>query len=86
MRPSPHSCCDAMGLLVSLDLQALTGNPVPQEYETFESPFVQDLFAGQRGWVRPDGTVAVPSGPGLGVGFDEGTCERYCVARGTVTA
>ena len=84
--PTPHSCTDTMGLLVSLHLQALTGNPVPQEYETFESPFVQDLFAGQRGWVRPDGTVAVPSGPGLGVEFDEGTCERYCLARGTVTA
>ncbi len=83
--PSPHCCCDAMGLLVSLHLQALTGNPTPQEYETFESPFVQELFAGQRGWLRADGTVAAPAGPGLGVEFDPETCARYCVQTETVT-
>lgn len=83
--PSPHACCDAMGLLVSLHLQALTGNPAPQEYETFESPFVQELFAGQRRWLRADGSVAVPAGPGLGVEFDPETCARYCVERETLT-
>ena len=54
-------------------------------FETFESPFVQDLFAGQRDWVGADGTVAVPSAPGLGVEFDEETCSRYCVATDTVS-
>ncbi len=83
--PSPHCCCDAMGLLVSLHLQALTGNPTPQEYETFESPFVQELFAGQRDWLRPGGTVSAPAGPGLGVEFDPETCARYCVQTETVT-
>lgn len=78
--PNPHTCCDAAALVVSLHLQALTGNPAPQEYETFESPFVQALFDDQRSWVRADGTVAVPSAPGLGVELDEETCDRYCVA------
>jgi L-alanine-DL-glutamate epimerase-like enolase superfamily enzyme len=82
---TPHVCCDAVALVVSLHLNVLTGNPVPQEYERFASPLVQQLFVGQRGWLRRDGTVAAPSGPGLGAVLDEETCTRYCVASHEVT-
>lgn len=75
--PMCHGCCDAAALVVSLHLQALCGCSAPQEYETYDSPFVQDLFLGQRNWLRNDGTVPVPTGPGLGVEWNPEVQERY---------
>jgi D-galactarolactone cycloisomerase len=80
---TPHACNNALGLVVSLHLQALAPNDAPQEYETFDNPFIHSLLQ-DFPRLLADGSAAVPNGPGLGVTLNEGTCERYCIAHHSI--
>jgi L-alanine-DL-glutamate epimerase-like enolase superfamily enzyme len=80
---TPHACNNTEGLIVSLHLQALGPNGAPQEYETFDNPFIHSLFQ-DFPRLLADGSAAVPSGPGLGITLNEATCERYCIARHSI--
>jgi D-galactarolactone cycloisomerase len=92
---TPHACNNTLGLVVSLHLQATAltlalsqwerarVREAPQEYETFDNPFVHSLFQ-DFPRLLADGSAAVPNGPGLGVTWNEEVCERYCVARSTI--
>ena len=48
------------------------------ELDTAENPF-RDELAGFRPQVDADGTIAVPTGPGLGIEIDEALVQRYAI-------
>jgi len=77
-RLAPHSPYFGPGLLATLQLAsrypALTGG-----IECFGVRLEASLF-GEYGVPRPDGTLAVPTGPGLGCDPDPALVERYRVA------
>lgn len=74
---TPHSCNSAMGRQVAMQVHLTIPNRAPQEFETFDSPFIQEL---------PDpppelaeGRVELENAPGLGASLDAHTLARYAV-------
>ncbi len=73
----PH--CFSSGVLVaaSIHFAAALDQPVLSEYSIADSPLVNELL--EESFTLQDACLAVPSGPGLGIGLDEETVERLRV-------
>jgi O-succinylbenzoate synthase len=67
-----------IGRAANLALAALPGFTLPGDTSASERYFAEDLT--EPFLLEPDGTMAVPSGPGLGVAPDPGRLER-CTLR-----
>ena len=82
----PHCWGGAVIVAATLHLLALlpdaswarTTEPPMLELDTAENPF-RDELAGFRPQVDADGTIAVPTGPGLGIEIDEALVQRYAI-------
>jgi L-alanine-DL-glutamate epimerase-like enolase superfamily enzyme len=70
----PH--CFSTGVLVtaSLHVAAASARPTYSEFSVAESPLAGGLLASA--FSLEDGTLAVPTGPGLGIELDEDAVER----------
>ncbi len=70
----PH--CFSTGVLVaaSLHFAASLDRPTFSEFSVADSPLAGGLLA--QPFVLEDGTLAVPTGPGLGIELDEGLVDR----------
>jgi L-alanine-DL-glutamate epimerase-like enolase superfamily enzyme len=77
---TPHTWTNGLGFLVNLHVYAAGPRDYPLEYP-YEPPGwvpeVRDGLLVEPIRVDSDGTVAVPSAPGLGIELDEGKLERY---------
>jgi len=73
----PH--CFSSGVLVAacLHFVASLDRPLLSEYSIADSPFVNDLLASP--FALENGSLAVPTGPGLGIELDEGMLSRLRV-------
>ncbi len=77
---SPHTWTNGIGFLVNL--HAFAAHP---ERHVLEYPFeppgwtpeARDRILAQPMQVAPDGTIAVPQAPGLGIALDERALKRY---------
>ncbi len=84
LRVVPHIWGSGIGLAASMQfIAALPPQPITQapiepmlEYDRSEHPFRQELIYGALG-MEKDGTVAVPSAPGLGIGINRELLRRY---------
>jgi len=81
----PHGWNTALGLAADLQLASAFRNTDMVEYLT-GSPFIDDLV--ETPWkLDPDGMLAVPEGPGLGIALNLDAVEKYTgqrlLARGT---
>jgi D-galactarolactone cycloisomerase len=75
IRLIPHGWNTAIGLAADLHLACAFPDTDLVEYLP-GSPFIDELVEG--GWrLEPDGTLAVPQGPGLGVSVDEDALARF---------
>ena len=75
VRMIPHGWNTAVGLAADLQLASAFPNIDLVEYLT-GSPFIDDLVEG--GWrLETDGTLAIPSGPGLGININTEAVARY---------
>jgi len=70
-----HGWNTAIGLAADLQLAAALPTTELVEYKT-GSPYIDELTIGGFG-LDPDGMLAVPEGPGLGVALDPEAVERY---------
>lgn len=77
---TPHTWTNGLGFLVNLHVYAAGPRDHPIEYP-YEPPGwvpeVRDGILAEPIRVAPDGTVAVPDGPGLGIELDEDKLARY---------
>lgn len=73
---APHSPYFGPGLLATLQLAAAF--PCIGSVEVFGVDLEQTLFGGA-GIVGPNGSIAIPTGPGLGADPDLAVLERYRV-------
>jgi L-rhamnonate dehydratase len=73
----PH--CFSTGILIAASLHFVASLPRPflSEFSIADSPFVEQLLT--EPFRLHDGTLAVPSGPGLGIELDEDMLSRYRV-------
>jgi len=74
---TPHSCNSAMGRQVAMHVHLAIPNCAPQEFETFDSPFIQELFDPPP--ELAEGRVELENAPGLGASLDAHTLARYAV-------
>ena len=72
----PHGWNTAVGL--AADLQLVSAVPVAKwvEYIT-PAPYIEDLVEGDPFALDADGTIAIPSGPGLGIQWSEAGIEKH---------
>lgn len=75
IRLIPHGWNTAVGLAADLQLASALANTDLVEYKV-DSPYIDDLAA-QKWELDDEGTLAIPSSPGLGVEFDPLALERY---------
>jgi L-alanine-DL-glutamate epimerase-like enolase superfamily enzyme len=75
---TPHVCNSALGLALALHLQLAIANGVRQEFETFDNPFVREIF--NEPWQIEDGCCLLPDGPGLGFTPSEDTVAKHLVS------
>lgn len=74
---TPHSCNNAMGRQVAMHLHLTIPNRAPQEFETFNSPFIRELLDPPP--ELADGRMELGDAPGLGVSLNRHTLQRYAV-------
>lgn len=75
---APHCFSTAITIAASLHLAASLPNAYTVEWDCNPNALRDELFE-QPLTVAPDGTVAPPSGPGLGVRLRQDTLDRYTV-------
>lgn len=77
---TPHTWTNGLGFLVNLHVYAAGPRDYPIEYP-YEPPGwvpeARDALLAEPIKVAPDGTVAVPDAPGLGIALDEDRLARY---------
>jgi L-alanine-DL-glutamate epimerase-like enolase superfamily enzyme len=76
----PHVFSSAVASIANMHLIAALPNAGLLEFDQNPNPLRSELFD-QPITVRPDGTVAMPTEPGLGVRLNQETIERYRVER-----
>jgi len=77
---TPHTWTNGLGFLVNLHVYAAGPRDYPIEYPYEPPGWVPEARDGlliEPIRVAPDGTVAVPDAPGLGIQLDEDKLERY---------
>lgn len=75
---TPHCCNNGIGFVVAAHLQRALPNAEAQEFETFDNPFVQQLF---QDFPRlHGGCVRLPDAAGLGLTLDEEVIARHLQA------
>jgi D-galactarolactone cycloisomerase len=77
---TPHTWTNGLGFLVNLHVYAAGPRDYPIEYPYEPPGWVPEARDGvlvEPIRVAPDGTVAVPDAPGLGIQLDEEKLERY---------
>jgi L-alanine-DL-glutamate epimerase-like enolase superfamily enzyme len=77
---TPHTWTNGLGFIVNLHVYAAGPRDHPIEYP-FEPPSwvpeARDGLLAEPIRVSPDGTVAIPDTPGLGIVLDEDKLDRY---------
>ena len=80
LRFAPHTWTNGLGLIVNLHVYAAGDRAHPLEYP-YEPPGwvpeARDGLLAEPIRVAPDGTIAVPTAPGLGIELDENKLSRY---------
>lgn len=76
----PHAWLTDLLSAASLHFNAVLPRSLFLEYNVCENPMLREVI---RNPVRlePDGTIAVPTGPGLGIEIDETAVQKFCVHR-----
>jgi L-alanine-DL-glutamate epimerase-like enolase superfamily enzyme len=86
---TPHTWTNGLGFLVNLQVWAAGPRDHPIEYP-YEPPGwvpeVRDGLLAQPIQVAPDGTVAVPEAPGLGIELDEDRLAHYATKYFEITS
>jgi L-alanine-DL-glutamate epimerase-like enolase superfamily enzyme len=86
---TPHTWTNGLGFLVNLHVYAAGPRDYPIEYP-YEPPGwvpeARDGLLAEPIRVAPDGTVAVPDAPGLGIELDEDQLARYAVKYFEITS
>jgi L-alanine-DL-glutamate epimerase-like enolase superfamily enzyme len=75
----PHGWNTALGLAADLQLASASRDTDLVEYLT-GSPFIDDLVS-SRWTLDPDGMLAIPDAPGLGVSLDLEAVEKHTGVR-----
>lgn len=75
----PHAWLTDLLTAASLHLNAVLPRSLFLEYNVCESPMLREVIANPV-QLAPDGTIAVPQGPGLGIEINEAAVRRFSVA------
>jgi L-alanine-DL-glutamate epimerase-like enolase superfamily enzyme len=80
LRFAPHTWTNGIGLMVNLHVHAAGAREHPLEYP-YEppgwTPQARDALLSEPIVAGPDGAIALPRGPGLGIEIDEDQLARY---------
>jgi L-rhamnonate dehydratase len=76
----PHAWLTDLLSAASLHFNAVLPRSLFLEYNVCESPMLREVIANPVR-LEPDGFIAVPQGPGLGIEINETAVQRFCTAR-----
>ena len=75
----PHAWLTDLLTSASLHVNAVLPRSLFLEYNVCENPMLREIIANPVA-MDPDGTIAVPDGPGLGIEINEAAVRRFRVA------
>jgi L-alanine-DL-glutamate epimerase-like enolase superfamily enzyme len=75
----PHSFSSAIAMTANMHLVGSISNGELVEWDRNGHPFIDELLV-EGHVLNADGSLAIPSGPGLGIDVDRSVVERYRVA------